>query len=60
MVGVRIGHHYNDYGFPTGNGGYLGVAYKEMFGTVFVGLTLGYSIDMATKQRKSTDGESNW
>ena len=50
MVGVRIGHHYRDYGFPTGNGGYLGVAYKEMFGTKFVGLTLGYSIDMATKQ----------
>jgi len=45
---------------PTGNGGYLGVAYKELFGTRFVGLTLGYSIDMATKQRKSGEGESNW
>lgn len=60
MVGIRIGHHYHDYGFPTGNGGYLGVAYKELFGTKFVGLTLGYSIDMATKQRKSDEGESNW
>ena len=60
MVGIRIGHHYRDYGFPTGNGGYLGVAYKELFGTRFVGLTLGYSIDMATKQRKSGEGESNW
>ena len=60
MVGVRIGHHYNDYGFPTGNGGYLGVAYKELFGTRFVGLTLGYSIDMATKQHAAGHGESNW
>jgi hypothetical protein len=60
MVGVRIGHHYNDYGFPTGNGGYLGVAYKELFGTRFVGLTLGYSIDMATKQHEAGHGERNW
>ena len=60
MVGLRLGHHYNDYGFPTGNGGYVGVAYKEMFGTKFVGLTLGYSIDMATKQHRIGHGESNW
>lgn len=51
MVGVRIGHHYTDYGFPTGNGAYLGVAYKELIGTKFVGLTFGYSMDMATEQR---------
>jgi hypothetical protein len=60
MVGVRIGHHYHDYGFPTGNGGYLGVAYKELFGTRFVGLTLGYSIDMATKQHAIGHGGNNW
>jgi hypothetical protein len=60
MVGIRIGHHYRDYDFPTGNGAYLGVAYKELFGTRFVGLTLGYSIDMATKQHQSGHGESNW
>jgi len=50
MIGVRIGHHYNDYGFPTGNGAYIGVAYKELTGTKFIGLTFGYSMDMATKQ----------
>jgi hypothetical protein len=50
MVGVRIGHHYNEYGFPTGNGPYIGVAYKELTGTKFIGLTFGYSMDMATKQ----------
>ncbi|HET9992542.1 MAG TPA: hypothetical protein VFQ65_28610 [Kofleriaceae bacterium] len=60
MVGVRIGHHYTDYDFPTGNGGYVGVAYKELFGTRFVGLTLGYSIDMATKQHQAGHGERNW
>ncbi|MEO9156238.1 MAG: hypothetical protein ABI591_11600 [Kofleriaceae bacterium] len=60
MLGVRIGHHYRDYGFPTGNGGYLGVAYKELFGTRFLGLTLGYSIDMATKQRPRSRAEPNW
>jgi hypothetical protein len=60
MLGIRIGHHYDEYNFPTGNGGYLGVAYKELFGTRFVGLTLGYSIDMATKQHKIGHGESNW
>jgi hypothetical protein len=52
MVGIRIGHHYEDYGFPTGNGAYLGVAYKELAGTRFLGLTLGYSIDMATEQKR--------
>lgn len=51
MVGIRIGHHYEDYGFPTGNGPYVGVAYKEMAGTKFLGLTLGYSMDMATEQK---------
>ena len=49
MLGVRIGHHYEDYGFPSGNGPYVGIAYKEMVGTKFIGLTFGYSIDISTK-----------
>ena len=60
MLGLRIGHHYEDYGFPTGNGYFVGVAYRELLGTRFVGLTIGYSIDMATKQRRIGHGESNW
>ncbi|MFT3699623.1 MAG: hypothetical protein QM831_41125 [Kofleriaceae bacterium] len=48
MIGIRIGHHYEDYGFPTGNGPYLGFSYREMLGTKFIGITLGYSIDMAS------------
>ncbi|MEO8554126.1 MAG: hypothetical protein ABI678_29325 [Kofleriaceae bacterium] len=57
MVGIRIGHHYEDYDFPTGNGAYLGVAYKELAGTRYVGLTLGYSIDMATQQKQLDEEE---
>jgi hypothetical protein len=64
MVGVRIGHHYTDYGFPTGNGAYVGVAYKELTGTKFIGLTFGYSMDMATKQhtvhhRRNSDTDND-
>ncbi|MEO8844130.1 MAG: hypothetical protein ABI591_02835 [Kofleriaceae bacterium] len=59
MVGVRIGHHYTDYGFPTGNGAYIGVAYKELTGTKFVGLTFGYSMDMATEQRHARSRRNN-
>lgn len=46
-LAVRIGHHYDQHGFPVGNGPYLGVSYREMLGTKFIGITLGYSIDMA-------------
>jgi len=53
-IGVRLGHHYEDFGFPSGNGYFLGAAYRELAGTRFVGLVIGYSIDMATP-RRSTD-----
>jgi hypothetical protein len=45
MAGVRIGHHYDEWGFPAGNGYFLAVAYKEMLGERYLGLTIGYSID---------------
>ncbi len=32
----------------TGNGAYLGVAYEKLAGIKFLGLTFGYSLDMAT------------
>ncbi|CAN5914797.1 hypothetical protein BH11MYX3_BH11MYX3_44540 [soil metagenome] len=50
-VGLRIGHHYEDYGFPTGNGYFFGVSYRELAGTRFAGLVIGYSIDMATPRK---------
>jgi hypothetical protein len=51
MMGLRIGHHYEDYGFPTGNGYFVGLAYKEMLGDRYVGLTIGYSMDAGTQRR---------
>lgn len=52
MVGLRIGHHYEDYGFPTGNGYFIGASYRELAGTRFAGIVIGYSIDMATPRGK--------
>jgi len=48
MVGVRLGHHYEDYGYPSGNGYFLGVTYREMLGDHWVGGAIGYSIDLGT------------
>jgi hypothetical protein len=48
MLGVRIGHHYEDYGFPSGNGYFVAAAYRELLGARYLGLTVGYSIDLAT------------
>jgi hypothetical protein len=48
MAGVRIGRHYESYGFPSGNGYFLAASYRELMGTRFVGLTLGYSIDIGS------------
>lgn len=51
-LGLRIGHHYEDFGFPSGNGYFAGVAYRELAGTRFAGLVIGYSIDGATPPRR--------
>jgi hypothetical protein len=47
-LGLRIGHHYNQFGFPSGNGYFVGASYREMLGARFVGLVIGYTIDLAT------------
>ncbi len=49
-LGCRVGRHYNDYDFPTGNGYWAGATYRELLGTRFVGLVIGYSIDMGTRR----------
>jgi len=51
MLALRIGHSYHEYGFPSGNGYFFGVAYRELLGVRFAGLILGYSIDIATRHR---------
>ncbi len=50
-VGLRIGRHYEDWGIPSGNGYFVGAAYRELAGTRFLGLVIGYSIDGATKRK---------
>lgn len=60
MLAVRLGTAYNDYGFPTGNGYFVGATYKEALGAHFVGAVIGYSIDMATRRRsRGSDDESS-
>jgi hypothetical protein len=48
MLALRIGHHYEDYGYPSGNGYFVGVAYRELLDSRWVGATIGYSIDLGT------------
>jgi hypothetical protein len=48
-VAVRIGHRWMDYDFPTGNGYYLGAAYRESEGARMIGVIIGHSIDVGTK-----------
>ena len=48
MLALRIGRHYEDYGYPSGNGYFVGVAYRELLDSRWIGATIGYSIDLGT------------
>jgi hypothetical protein len=48
MVGLRFGHHYEEYGYPSGNGYFVGVTYRELLDAHWVGAAIGYSIDLGT------------
>ena len=50
MLGLRVGHHYMDNGFPSGNGYFVGVSYREFQRTAFLGLTFGYEVDIASPE----------
>jgi hypothetical protein len=52
MIGLRLGHHHDQWQFPTGNGYFGGLAYRELYGARFLGLTIGYSIDLATEYKR--------
>ena len=52
MIGLRLGSGYDEYGFPTGNGYFIGATYRELMDTQFVGAIFGYSIDMGTRRRE--------
>jgi len=48
MIGLRVGHHYEDYGYPSGNGYFVGLTYREMLDAHWIGVAIGYSIDLGT------------
>jgi hypothetical protein len=50
-LGLRVGRAYRDHGFPTANGYFAGAAYRELGGARYLGLTIGYSIDLAMPRR---------
>ena len=58
-LGIRIGHSYHDYGFPSGNGYFVGAAYREMLGARFAGLVIGYSIDAGSRSRERDRASEN-
>ena len=60
MLGVRVGHYYDDYGFPTGNGYFVGVNYRELAHGHMLGLTIGYSIDLAMPRRWVEEREAEF
>jgi hypothetical protein len=41
-----------DGGFPAGDGYFVAVAGRELLGARYLGLTIGYSIDVATGPRR--------
>ncbi|MEZ4367555.1 MAG: hypothetical protein R2939_14950 [Kofleriaceae bacterium] len=47
MVALRVGRTYQDSRARSGNGWFVGGAYREAEGHRFVGAVLGYSIDLA-------------
>jgi hypothetical protein len=53
MLGLRIGRHYDSFGFPSGNGYFVAVSYRELAGAQLAGITLGYSIDLAMPRSRS-------
>jgi hypothetical protein len=60
MLGLRIGRYYDDYGFPSGNGYFVGVTYRELARGQMVGITLGYSIDLAMPRRWVTARDAEY
>jgi hypothetical protein len=52
MLALRLGRGYSDFGFPTGNGYFVGAVAREALGARFAGVVVGYSIDMGTRRRR--------
>lgn len=52
MLALRLGRAYTDWGFPTGNGYFVGASYREALGVRFAGVVIGYSIDMGSPRKR--------
>jgi hypothetical protein len=50
-LAIRLGDRKVQYGFPAGNGYYLGVAYREADGARMIGAVIGHSIDAGSRWR---------
>ena len=51
MLGLRIGKHDSEYGGVWGFGYFLAASYREQADAKFVGVTIGYSIDLGSRGR---------
>lgn len=47
-VALRFGNSWHDWGFPTGNGYFIGASYRETEGIKMIGVILGHSLDAGT------------
>nr|HEX4317465.1 hypothetical protein [Kofleriaceae bacterium] len=52
QLAVRLGHRYREWGFPSGNGYFVGGEYRELAGERFAGVIFGYAIDLATAPQR--------
>ncbi len=52
QLALRVGHRYHQWGFPSGNGYFVGAEYRELAGVRFAGAVFGYAIDLATEPRR--------
>ncbi|MBK9029820.1 MAG: hypothetical protein IPL61_00505 [Myxococcales bacterium] len=50
-LGLRWGRRYHGLGFPSGNGTFVAVSYREREGARMVGVVLGYSVDLGAPRR---------
>lgn len=49
------GRSYREFGFPSGNGYFAGVAYRESEGASYVGAVIGYSVDVGSRRKRRDD-----
>jgi hypothetical protein len=50
MLAVRLGKGYDEHGFVSGNGYFIGATVRESLGARFAGVVVGYSLDMGSRR----------